>query len=172
MRRLFVLTAVTALVLDQASKLLVQELLTGHVSHRLVGDFMRLSPTLNDRGLFGMNYGPRFSYFILPLAGIGLVIYFALRNRSRLQALACGMTLAGAFGNLVDRVRVGSVIDFIDVGLPGWRWYTFNLADAFLVCGIILLLACELFMRGKPAAEPPSAVAAEPGELPAEGRPL
>jgi len=161
-RRTFVWAAIGSFFLDQVTKVLAYGLLSERVPHRVIGDLLRLSLTTNERGLFGLNYGPKFIYFILPLIGVGLVVYFALKNRSRWYALAYGMILGGAVGNLVDRLRVGSVIDFIDVGLSTWRWYTFNGADAFVICGIILLLACELFGRRRQQATPEPA--GEPGE--------
>ena len=62
---------------------------------------------------------------------------------SRLLRLAIGLQLGGAFGNLIDRVRVGAVVDFIDVG----RWPVFNLADSCVVVGITLLAATVLLDR-------------------------
>jgi lipoprotein signal peptidase len=115
-------------------------------SVRLLGRFLYLSPTHNSDGLFGWSYGPPFVYFVLPLLGMVLVTWFALQARDRWSSLAYGMILGGAVGNLVDRVRLGWVIDFIDIRIPQIRfhWFTFNLADAFVVIGIVLLLAREL----------------------------
>ncbi len=153
-RRIFVWAAIGSLFIDQVTKILVYGLLPEHVPYQVLGRFVRLSLTTNEHGLFGLTYGPKFLYFVLPLVGIVLVVYFAVKNRSKLYALAYGLVLGGAVGNLVDRVRVGSVIDFIDVGVDSWRWYTFNGADAFVICGITLLLACEVFMRRKPGDAP------------------
>ncbi len=143
-RRLFVWTAILTLFLDQVTKVLAYGLLPEHVPQRVLGQFLRLSLTSNDRGLFGLAFGPPVVYYVLPLIGIVLVLYFAIRTQDKWYATAYGLVLGGAVGNLVDRVRFGSVIDFIDVGLRGWRWYTFNLADAFVVCGVLLLLGREL----------------------------
>lgn len=158
-RRLFAWTAVIAVFLDQLTKLLVQgAYMTGAPETwgtvRLLGEVLFISPTRNPDGLFSWRYGPPFVYFILPIIGSGLVTWFALRNRDRRAAAAYGLILGGALGNLVDRLRVGWVIDFIDFRLPriGFRWFTFNLADVFLVVGIAALLAHEFFGRRKPAA--------------------
>jgi signal peptidase II len=60
------------------------------------------------------------------------------------------MILGGGVGNnLLDRVRFGSVVDFIDMGIGSTRWYTYNLADAFAVAGVIMLLAHEFLGWGK-----------------------
>ncbi|MFO7676205.1 MAG: signal peptidase II [bacterium] len=153
-RHTFAWAAILGLFLDQLTKLLVQGAhMTGPpenwTSVRLLGEYLFISPARNPHGLFSWRYGPRFVYFILPLVGVGLVVWFALRNRDRWAGAAYGMILAGALGNLIDRARVGWVIDFIDFRLPqlGFRWFTFNLADALLVVGIGVLLARELFGR-------------------------
>jgi signal peptidase II len=89
------------------------------------------------------------------------------------MATAYGLVLGGALGNLIDRIRLGYVIDFIVVELPklGFRWYTFNLADASLVVGVIMLLGYEFFGRkkaesvaGRPEAGNPAAGECQPGE--------
>ncbi len=151
-RRFFVWAAIGALFLDQLTKVMVYGwMMTGPAgswqSVRLLGRFLYLSPTHNPDGLFGWSYGPPFVYLVLPLVGMVLVTWFALQARDRWSSLAYGMILGGAVGNLVDRIRLGWVIDFIDVRIPQIRfhWFTFNLADAFVVVGIILLLARELF---------------------------
>ncbi|MFO7638152.1 MAG: signal peptidase II [bacterium] len=159
-RRLFVWAAAIGLFLDQLTKLLVQgAYMAGPPGTwrtvRLIGEYLMISPTRNPDGLFSMNYGPRFMYFVLPLLGCALVTWFAWRSRYRLASLAYGMILAGALGNLVDRARLGWVLDFIDFRLPSlrFRWFIFNLADAFIVVGIIGLLAWEFF--GKRTAKEP-----------------
>jgi signal peptidase II len=58
-----------------------------------------------------------------------------------------GLLIGGALGNLIDRVRFGYVIDFIDMGIGNLRWFTYNLADAFITVGAIFLLAREFFRK-------------------------
>lgn len=61
--------------------------------------------------------------------------------------LALGLVLGGAIGNLVDRIRLGYVVDFIDVHVAGWHWPAFNIADSAITCGIILLIWDALVTR-------------------------
>jgi signal peptidase II len=81
---------------------------------------------------------------------------FRLRRGERLVALALALVLGGAIGNLVDRLRHGYVVDFIDVHYAGWHWPAFNVADSAIVCGIILLLldAARETMAERRAAGP------------------
>lgn len=73
---------------------------------------------------------------------IMIVLLFWLRRvRVRLTALGLGLVLGGALGNLIDRIRFGAVVDFLDFHAFGLHWPAFNVADAAIVCGVILILA-------------------------------
>jgi signal peptidase II len=166
-RQLFIWSAVAALFLDQVTKVAVYGLLAPGESVRLFGGLLRIIHAENEHGVFGIAYGPQFLYFLLPAAGSALVIWFALRTRDRWSATAYGVILGGAVGNLVDRVRnAGQVIDFIDVGWRGFRWYTFNVADSAVVCGVIALLAREFLFRPRPGPTPPEPASADAAGLP------
>lgn len=78
--------------------------------------------------------------------GVIIVFYRQLEAAMRMDALALGLILAGAIGNLIDRVRYGEVIDFLRVHLTAtYSWPDFNLADSFIVCGVLYLLADAVF---------------------------
>jgi len=157
-RRFFIWTAILALCLDQVSKVLAKSLLPPQVPQPVLGQTLRFVLVMNKRGLFGMSYGPVWVHYALPLIGVCLVAYLALRSPSRWSCVAYGLVLAGGIGNnLIDRVRLGSVIDFIDFGMGRWRWYTFNLADAFVVVGVIMLLGHEFLVPNKGTATPEAA---------------
>ena len=65
--------------------------------------------------------------------------------RMPLLTLALGLLLGGALGNFIDRIRYGHVIDFVDMGIGDWRWYTFNVADAAISTALLLLILLALF---------------------------
>jgi len=162
----FVVTAVLALAFDQLSKWLVLKHEVLHVSRQVLGDVLRFSLTMNPRGLFGMSYGPLWMHYALPILVVVVVIFLGLRSPDRWFGIALGMILGGGVGNnLIDRVRLGSVVDFIDMGIGNTRWYTYNLADAFAVAGVIMILAHEFLGWGKakPAATTDSKVATPSG---------
>lgn len=147
----FALTALLALLLDQLSKVWVRASLPMHVPQRVWGETLRFSLTMNERGLFGMSYGAAWVHLALPFAVVVLVTYFGLRATHRWSSIALGLILGGGVGNnLIDRVRFGSVVDFIDFGVGNWRWYTFNLADAFAVAGVLMLLVYDFLGWGRP----------------------
>lgn len=91
--------------------------------------------------------------FVILAAGaaIAVLLYFVRTPRSDDRVLgACALLLAGICGNLTDRLRLGHVVDFIDLHWGSYHWPTFNLADAS-ICAGALLLAYDIFFRRKPA---------------------
>lgn len=124
------------LALDQASKqLAVTAIERGRSSDVFFG--LELTNTRNTGVAFGFLQGRGVIVAtLIAVALLALLIYFALHAARPLLWLPVGMLLGGAIGNLVDRVREGAVIDFID---PTF-WPAFNLADASIVLGVLILL--------------------------------
>ena len=82
--------------------------------------------------------------------GGGLRDFVVPQWRSWLE-VALGAVIGGAFGNVLDRLRFGAVVDFVDAHAWGWHWYVFNVADAAIVCGVgVLLLDALLPPRQAP----------------------
>lgn len=155
----------SVLALDQITKLLALNLLgdslfMGHVrsdhARKAVGDFLWFFVAYNPGSAFSMApqslipFLPPTVFFALltAVAGAFLVRYW-LRHRDSVVRLGCALVLAGALGNLTDRLRITYVVDFISVGLPGvlWRWPTFNVADSAICVGVGLLLWGERRMQ-------------------------
>ncbi|MEO0009201.1 MAG: signal peptidase II [candidate division WOR-3 bacterium] len=146
--RSFVWTSILALFADQITKNLVYGIFNrpaAPVSIPIIGDLLKISYNTNPFGVFGISFGAVWLHYLLQLTGIILVLILALKTHSTYLGCAYGIILGGALGNLVDRVRLGHVIDFIDFEIRslGFRWFTFNLADAFVVTGVILILLYE-----------------------------
>jgi signal peptidase II len=86
----------------------------------------------------------------IMLAGLAAIIAAILlrwlwRAENGLVAIALGLVIGGAIGNIIDRFRFGAVVDFVDAFAYGWHWYVFNVADAGIVIGVGLLLIDALF---------------------------
>jgi signal peptidase II len=81
----------------------------------------------------------------------GLLVWLS-RERDRASALAIGLVLGGAIGNVIDRLRHGAVVDFLDFHLSGYHWPAFNLADSAIVVGALLLVAESFMVKKKEAA--------------------
>jgi signal peptidase II len=145
---LFASVALAALTLDVVSKVLVVAKLpmTPVEKHvRLLGGAIYLDQTRNSGAAFSLGTGFTVILTVIALAVVAVIVRTAGRMRSGGWAVALGLVLGGALGNLVDRLfRApgpfrGHVVDWISVfGPDGQRWPIFNLADAAIVCGAIL----------------------------------
>ncbi len=90
------------------------------------------------------------AYFLIAVAAIILFLLgrWLWRTSSTLVAVALGAVMGGAIGNVIDRIRYGAVVDFLDFYYQNYHWYAFNIADAAIVTGVGLLLLDSL-VRGK-----------------------
>lgn len=142
----FVAIAVTVVVLDQASKAwLVASVGPGEVI-RLVGDYVRLVFSHNSGALFGIFKDQAVLFGIVSLGVVGLILgYHGRSGRNLYLSITLGLLLGGAIGNLIDRFRLGYVVDWVDVGLGDIRFWTFNVADAAVSTAILLLIGLALF---------------------------
>jgi len=132
-----VLVLVLVLALDQLTKHLVQHsIVPGEQVRFLPG--VQIVNTRNNGVAFGLEAGSQLIVTILVgLALLALLVYFATHASRPLVWLPTGLLLGGALGNLLDRIRSGSVVDFVKLPLG---WPPFNLADASIVLGVALLL--------------------------------
>ncbi len=96
-------------------------------------------------GLFGEAPAWLLMAFILPMVA-GLLVWMT-RTDSRLTAIALGLVVGGAFGNLLDRLRHGAVTDFLDFHVGAYHWPAFNFADVAIVSGVALLLIESVLAR-------------------------
>jgi lipoprotein signal peptidase len=150
---------VAVLAADQASKYWI----VNGLQLQALGS-VRLLPVLNltwveNRGItFGLLRGDG-PWSAVILAAIALAVVVALlvwlrRAERALVAVALGAIAGGAVGNVLDRLRLGYVVDFIHAHAFGWSWYVFNVADAAIVCGVAaLVLESLLPRRGKRLAD-------------------
>ena len=86
---------------------------------------------------------------IAAIASVWIVCLLRKYPHQRLFAIALSLVLAGAIGNLIDRIRVGAVIDFLDFHALGYHWPAFNVADSAITCGAALLIWDALRPRRK-----------------------
>jgi len=156
---LFALCAAVVVALDQLTKAAASSRLFLSEPVPVFGDFLRLTLVRNTGAAFGLFPGSRFPFIVVSILAIAVVLYLYTREayRGLPQRILLGCILGGAIGNLVDRIRLGWVVDFIDVGLGTARWPVFNVADSAVTVGVILL-AWFLSRAGHPAsdAEDPS----------------
>lgn len=134
--------AATIVVLDQLAKAwLVANVAPGEV-RSVVGDSVRFVYHQNSGALFGLFRDQAILFGLISIVVIGLIVaYHARSGRSRYMSIALGFLLGGAIGNMIDRLRLGYVVDFVDIGIGDLRFYTFNIADSGISASIVLLVA-------------------------------
>jgi signal peptidase II len=145
---LFVTIATGVLVLDQLSKAWITSNLDIGEGVEVLGEWLRLVHWRNSGALFGLlpQSAPVFAVVSIGVAGL-IVVYHRKAGRGIVTTIALALLLGGAVGNLIDRLRYGSVVDFVDMGIGQWRFYTYNVADAAITTAIVLLLAMAVFPR-------------------------
>ena len=144
LRYLFLFLIVSALVgIDIVTKVLFDNV---HIN--IIGDFFVFSSTLNDGAGLGILSGQTTLLIVFSSLFLVAFIIFDIfyKRNSKLYFIALNFILAGAIGNLIDRIFLGAVRDFIYINLPFMPYY-FNLADVFLTVGVILILIEILFKR-------------------------
>jgi signal peptidase II len=142
--------AVVVLVLDQFTKHLVNRHIPRYGLVRIIPGFFDLTNVRNPGAAFGFLAGAegwwRTAFFITVSAAALVVIAVLVRKTSeRLSLAAFSLIGGGAVGNLVDRVRFGEVVDFIDWYYGSWHWPAFNIADSAITAGVALLAIEMLF---------------------------
>jgi len=153
------ITAAIVVLLDQFSKYFVTAVLE---LDTLAGRTIDLLPIFRVRFVAntGVSLGllnadsdtGRWALVAMTLAIAGGVLVWMLRERNAQDQLALGLVLGGAIGNIADRIRLGYVVDFADLHFGEWSpFLVFNLADAAITIGVLVLLARAILVRDKPA---------------------
>ena len=141
------------LALDQATKIFIHTRMDLGQTYTIVPYFFNIHYIRNPGGVFGFfGASPELVRFILfqclPVVCVGVIFLMLRSTYNKLEITALGFILGGAFGNYMDRLKFGSVIDFIDWyvvwGQREWHWPTFNIADSFIVVGIFILAFCQI----------------------------
>jgi len=146
--------AALSILMDQSTKIWVSTNLFYHESIPIFGNTLRITYTRNPGIAFGISSGPLTGLpllFITLLGSIFIAYILVMESRiSKVRSAALGMILGGAVGNLIDRLFHGDVIDFIDVGINNsYRWPIFNVADASVVAGLLLILVAGKSPKSK-----------------------
>ena len=135
------LLAVFAIAIDQFTKWLAIE------SAELLSNGISLFPGFNL--VFVQNYGVSFGFLggvpwwilvLLTTAIVLVLIIWLMRAKNISETVGLGLIIGGALGNIIDRIRLGAVTDFLDFYAGSMHWPAFNLADTFIFCGVIPLL--------------------------------
>ncbi len=141
-------------VIDQITKLMVLYSLPLFHSIQIIPGFFNLTHIHNPGGAFGFLSGnsstiQRFVFLFASSLAIGLVLYFYNKTPHSFNLLTSGFALVigGALGNLIDRVRMGKVVDFLDFYIGDLHWPAFNVADSAISIGMIIFIFHLVFKK-------------------------
>ncbi len=159
-RRLEIAVVSVIVIVDQITKAMVRESLALHESIPLVPDLLALTRVHNTGAAFGMFNALDFAgktvilTVVATLALAGVAWYAAsVPPGDRLARFGVACILGGAIGNLIDRATAGYVLDFVDASWQGWHFWAFNVADAAISVGVVLMII-DLLGLGRRASNP------------------
>jgi signal peptidase II len=151
---LFLAATFLVILLDQATKAWIISTMRLYDSFVVIGGFFNITHVRNPGAAFGFLAGasPLFRYIFfmaVTLAAILLILHYLRISRIEAPSLvsALALILAGAVGNLIDRVRFGEVVDFLDVYIGSYHWPAFNVADSAITVGAAILIVVLLQKR-------------------------
>src|SRR5213594_4590650 len=157
-RRLALVAGIAVLVfaLDRITKLWIEENIPLYEGRQVVGDYVRIVHAENTGAAFGLLPERTTLLSVLSVLAVIAIVYYYRRiaSSSWLVSATLGMQLGGAFGNLLDRITQGYVIDFVDVGVGDIRFWAFNVADSSIVVGIFLVTLALWYEERRVAAKP------------------
>jgi len=150
---LFVILTMLGLLFDQATKLFIDRSMQLFDTIPVVSNFFNITYVRNRGAAFSFlseaSWRLPFFIAITLVAAIAILVAFhKLRDDQRLAQISMAMIFSGAIGNLIDRVRLGEVIDFLDAHWYRHHWPAFNVADS-LICVGVFLLALDMLLEEK-----------------------
>lgn len=148
--------AAGALVLDQGTKAVALATPDLHAGVKVLPIF-NLVLVSNDGVSFGLLGGtvPWWTLVVMSIAIVTALLVWLWHSHDRLLAAGLGLIVGGALGNVVDRVRIGAVTDFLDFHVGGYHWPTFNIADVAVVGGACLVILDSLRSSGSTELDNP-----------------
>jgi signal peptidase II len=145
--------AAAVVIIDQLSKAAVLGFFAGSPpgAHEAVMPFFNLVLTYNRGISFGLFNTPGgVNVLLFPLLAafiVTMLILWLRRVESPFLAVAIGLVIGGAIGNVIDRIRLGAVVDFLDFYVGAWHWPAFNVADSAICLGVAAMLLDGLLLR-------------------------
>ncbi len=159
-RRLEIWLPIVIVVLDQLTKAVVRATLPLHESTTVIPGFFDFTHVRNTGAAFGMlnsvDFPGKTLLLSLIAAGalVGIAMYsMALATHQWAARLGLALVSGGAAGNLIDRLFIGSVVDFIDVYWQSWHFWTFNIADSAITVGVTIMILDMLGLGARPVRD-------------------
>ena len=147
--------SLTIIGLDQITKLLIHHSMRLHESIPVVQGFFAITYIRNPGAAFGFlaELADQFRFYFFVTVSIAALIFLGIffyrtPREDLLSQIGISLVIGGAFGNLIDRLRLGEVIDFLDFFVGSYHWPAFNVADSAISIGLAILIL-QLFLRSK-----------------------
>ena len=139
--------AVVAVILDQISKYIVVQNIGLYETVPFIRGFMSFYHTRNTGAAFSMFSDKRWVFMVFSFISMGLIVYMLIKEYRRhpLMNISLGMVLGGGVGNMIDRIRLGYVVDFFHTDFIDFA--VFNVADCFITVGAVLLAVYVIFFE-------------------------
>ena len=150
MKILFV--SVLLVFADQVSKILIRINMSLYESIPVITNFFNLTYVTNDGMAFGINFP--FGIYIFSTISLIFTIFlfwylWTIKDSGIVIRIGVALIIAGAVGNLIDRIFLGSVVDFLDFMIGSYHWYVFNFADSYVTVGMGFILYDSFFLEPK-----------------------
>ena len=141
---MFLIVVISTIVaFDQWSKWMVKTSYKLYHSEPVIEGFFHLTYVTNDGMAFGLTFpGGKQILLVVTFILTGIIIWMLWKERNSHHLIRYGLSfiLAGAIGNMIDRMLYGKVVDFLDIMLGDFHWYIFNVADSSVTIGMILFI--------------------------------
>ena len=139
---MMIIFTILFLMIDIVSKIVVSKLMDLYDSIVIVKDFFYITYVRNTGAAWSIFEGEVLGLVIVSLIIILFIIYYISKQKikTRLEKICYSLILGGSFGNLLDRIIYGYVVDFLDFNIFGYDYPIFNLADCFIFVGVLMLI--------------------------------
>jgi signal peptidase II len=143
---LFAGIAIAVIIADQLTKSWIVANVAERSGFSVIGTWLNFVHGANSGILFGMVPQSAYAFAVVSVVVIVLiVVYHRKAGRGIVMSVATALLLGGAIGNLIDRLLYGAVVDWIDMGIGQWRFWTYNIADAAITTALIIIFVVALF---------------------------
>jgi len=151
---IFIITASLVIIADQATKFIIRANMKLYDSIPVIKNFFSITYIENSGisfGMLGTGNSEVIRYVLIGVIFIAMcaitAYWYTYRNKSFWYNLACGLILGGALGNFIDRVFIGRITDFLEVGYKNLTWPVFNVADSGVTVGVTVFIIYILFTK-------------------------
>lgn len=156
----YLIISLIIIFLDQITKIAVRHFMVLGQSISVIGDLFRITYVQNPGAAFSLSFGSeatnRILFSIISFIMIFVIVILFKKSVTKWEKIAYSLIIGGAFGNLIDRILLGSVTDFLDSDFPDFimeRWPVFNIADSAIVVAVILLFVYTIFFEKRNESE-------------------